>query len=336
MKLKQNEIIDVSIILPVYNTQEYLKDCVESLLRQGNISFEIIAVNDGSTDNSLLILEEYKSLVKNFYVFTQRNKGQGAARNLALKHANGRYIYFMDSDDILVDDAMSNAISLLDKNKLDILFFDGDHFFDSTLLEEASNFQFNYKRTYSLGKFKKGMEIFSEFIKSGTYSVSPCLFITKKEMIIENEILFEEGIIHEDEIFIVKLLYYTRESMHINKVWFKRRIRPNSTMTSENYKKKIIGYLRALEKLDEFYFEKNINNSSESKIYKKNMLSIYSSIISINEKMKNEDIDYSNEFLQRGINIAKKHFYFNIWGFLMTKNYKLFLKLQEIKKDDFK
>ena len=88
----------VSIIIPVYNVEDYLDEAMQSLLTQSFSDFEIIAVNDGSTDGSLSILERYASKDKRITVISQSNQGQSAARNVALRHSSGNYIYFMDSD----------------------------------------------------------------------------------------------------------------------------------------------------------------------------------------------------------------------------------------------
>ncbi|MBR6641935.1 MAG: glycosyltransferase family 2 protein, partial [Clostridia bacterium] len=86
----------ISVIIPTYNTEQYIKGCVESVLNQTYQNFEIIVVNDGSTDNTLKILDEIKS--DKLEVITIKNSGQGYARNMALKKATGDYIMFLDSD----------------------------------------------------------------------------------------------------------------------------------------------------------------------------------------------------------------------------------------------
>ena len=89
----------VSVIIPVYNVEEYLRECLDSVVNQTLKDIEIICVNDGSTDNSLAILEEYAAKDERLRVFTQENQGQSVARNLAMEKARGEYIGFVDSDD---------------------------------------------------------------------------------------------------------------------------------------------------------------------------------------------------------------------------------------------
>ena len=98
--------INISIIIPVYNIEKYLKCCLNSILEQTFQEFEVICVDDGSTDHSLEILEEYKKKDKRIRIFTQENKYAGVARNNGLKHAKGEYVLFLDADDFLEKDTL--------------------------------------------------------------------------------------------------------------------------------------------------------------------------------------------------------------------------------------
>ena len=107
-------MVKVSIIIPVFNTGNFLNNCLNSILKQSFEDFEVICVDDGSTDNSLNILKSYENKDYRIKIFTQNNKGAGAARNLGLKHVNGEYILFADSDDWFED----NAFQFLYNQKL--------------------------------------------------------------------------------------------------------------------------------------------------------------------------------------------------------------------------
>ena len=89
----------ISVILPVYNVEKYLRQCLDTIIGQTLKEIEILCVDDGSTDNSAKILEEYAQKDQRVKVFTQKNAGAGAARNLGLRHASGKYLSFQDSDD---------------------------------------------------------------------------------------------------------------------------------------------------------------------------------------------------------------------------------------------
>ena len=100
----------VSVIIPIYNTENYLREALDSICNQTLQELEIILINDGSTDNSQAIIEEYAQKDIRIHYSIQSNQGQGVARNNGLQLATGKYIYFMDSDDILETDALRHAI----------------------------------------------------------------------------------------------------------------------------------------------------------------------------------------------------------------------------------
>ncbi|MGC6096676.1 glycosyltransferase family 2 protein [Citrobacter portucalensis] len=113
----------ISVILPVYNVSEYLPRCLDSLLSQSFTDFEIIAVNDGSTDSSLEILHQYSEMLPMMKIINQQNQGLGGARNAALEIACGDYIYCVDSDDAITPDALNTIVREMSRNELDVLFF---------------------------------------------------------------------------------------------------------------------------------------------------------------------------------------------------------------------
>ena len=115
-------MIDISIIMPVYNTELYLAQSIESVINQTNVSLELICIDDGSEDDSLNILRKYENLYPQIRVVVQPHSGLSIARNTGIHLAKGRYIYFMDSDDYLEDKAISYMVEMCDKNSLDVLF----------------------------------------------------------------------------------------------------------------------------------------------------------------------------------------------------------------------
>ena len=117
-------MVKVSVILPVYNVAPYLDETFGSLINQSLKEIEIIAVNDGSTDQSEAIIRKYMQQDSRISFFYQENQGQSVARNLALQHATGKYIYMMDSDDVLYDPhALQICYEYAEKNTADFVFF---------------------------------------------------------------------------------------------------------------------------------------------------------------------------------------------------------------------
>lgn len=111
--------IPVSVIIPIYNGERHLEECLDSCLEQTLRSIEIICINDGSTDNTEKILNKYVERHENIVILNQKNQGSGAARNLGIKHANGEFAAFMDSDDFYPDkDALKKLYNAAIENKV--------------------------------------------------------------------------------------------------------------------------------------------------------------------------------------------------------------------------
>lgn len=114
----------ISIIVPVYNVEDYLVDCLESILSQTAVELEIILVDDGSTDGSLAICQAYADRYRNIKLISQTNQGQSVARNIGLDQAEGEYIFFIDSDDYLTEPgALAHALMTIEAEQADIVIF---------------------------------------------------------------------------------------------------------------------------------------------------------------------------------------------------------------------
>lgn len=118
-------MIKLSIIIPVYNVEKYIPVCLESIINQPFKDLEIICVNDGSSDNSLSVLQSYKEKDNRITIIDKKNEGSGVARNTALAIAKGDYVYFVDGDDWLADNALEKVVSKADELDTDILIFSG-------------------------------------------------------------------------------------------------------------------------------------------------------------------------------------------------------------------
>ena len=121
-------MVKVSVIIPVYNAEKYLKQCLNSICRQTLQEIEIICVDDGSTDNSLNILQEYTNADPRIQVLTQKNQGAGAARNYGLRTARGLYLSFLDADDFFEPNMLEEAVNTIELYSADFVVFESDQF----------------------------------------------------------------------------------------------------------------------------------------------------------------------------------------------------------------
>lgn len=202
-----------SVLIPCYNAEKYIKECLDSVINQNFNDYEIICVNDGSTDNTYKILKDIKKEHKNLKIFNIKHKGVAFVRNVLLKKAKGEYIVFLDSDDLMCE----NLLYELSKHKNDNIdcfvgkfksFSDsgkGKLIFGEEIKEESIN-------------NKSQENVFIHF-KNVKIVNAICRFIVKTKIIKEYKIFFHNGIIHEDEEWVTKLLvrckkFYTIPQLH--------------------------------------------------------------------------------------------------------------------------
>ncbi len=237
----------VSVIMPVYNTEKYVKEAIQSILDQTLTDLELIVINDGSTDNSLHLIKTIPDA--RIRVLSQENAGQGAARNLGLQHARGEYIYFMDSDDMLDREALWACFQLCEEQRLDFVFFDA-HIFSTEVQDNNLLKKFNYRRKKSIPyKISTGKEVFKQLLKADEFFSSVCLLFIKKDFLQKKELDFEPDIVHEDELFTSMLYLYAQRITYIPKCFFSRRVRLHSTMTTPYAMRNIRSYFMVGQRL---------------------------------------------------------------------------------------
>ena len=165
----------ISVIVPIYKAEKYLSKCIESLIHQSYRALQIILVNDGSTDNSLTIAQDYAAQDTRIAIYSQPNKGQASARNNGLQYANGEWIAFVDADDYLDADCYAQLIQHMANNDC---------------------VQMGYRRMSTDGKIieEKCPRYFYQF-------TSPCMRLYRRNLFTEHQLTFPEGMIYEDVIF---------------------------------------------------------------------------------------------------------------------------------------
>lgn len=233
----------VTIIIPVYNVAPYLRECLDCAINQTLKDIEIICVNDGSTDGSALILEEYATRDNRILIVTQENKGLSGARNSGLVIAKGEYLYFFDSDDRMELNAMESLYGQAHMNQLDIVLFDAASFYDDEKLKDAyPQYKSLYKRKKEYGQIVAGSELFVHMKRDNAYVCSACCYFFRSGFLARHQLHFYEGILHEDELFAFQTLLLAERAKHVKQTYFYRRIRENSIMTKSKSMKNVKGY----------------------------------------------------------------------------------------------
>lgn len=219
-----------SVIIPVYNVEAYLQACLDSVLNQTFEDWEAICVNDGSTDNSVTILEEYEHKDGRFKIVNQPNGGLSSARNTGLKAAAGDYVLFLDSDDWLESNALEKVSeSLADE---DMLCFSGRRFFE----KEGRNHEADQLKPR---EYTTGMDYYNENALSVRDFAFVCVVLRayKRGFLLSNDLWFKEGIFHEDNLFTPFACYYAEKVKVINDCLYDYRVRANSITTTGNVKR---------------------------------------------------------------------------------------------------
>jgi len=249
----------ISIIIPVYNVELYLEKCLNSVINQSYKNIEIILINDGSTDNSGKICDEFKEKDNRIKVLHKENEGQAIARNKGIDLSNGEYIMFIDSDDFIELNMVEILYNNLINSKSDIVCC-------ARIIEKNQKSRLvNNKGTFFMDS-KQGIErlIFQEQVDS-----SPCDKIYKKELF--KTLRFPEGVVYEDLGLIYKLFDKADKIMHIEDALYHYNIHENSTMTTniKKFNKKSLDELKIKEEMKEFISNKypELKNKIEALYY---------------------------------------------------------------------
>ncbi|WP_372518627.1 glycosyltransferase family 2 protein [Candidatus Ruminimicrobiellum ovillum] len=221
--------VKVSVIIPVYNVENYLRQCLDSIVGQTFKDFEIIVVNDCSTDNSGSILEEYAKKDDRFIIINlSENKGQGNARNQGLNIAKGKYITFIDSDDWVAPDYIELLYNEINENNLDVVcasafLYDNITKKITDRKEASADFLNNIKKERLL------------VLDKDSFVVTVWAKIYGKNFLNDNEIRFRLDNYHEDNLFIFETIINTNKIKFTdNKIYFYRNNRANSSMSIIN------------------------------------------------------------------------------------------------------
>ncbi|MBE6496077.1 MAG: glycosyltransferase family 2 protein [Methanobrevibacter thaueri] len=218
-------MVKVSVIVPVYNAERYLSECIESIASQSLDDIEIICVDDGSTDSSPDILRQYADKDSRIKILSQKNSGAGASRNLGLEHVTGEYVYFADSDDYLDLNALEELYGVACEKSTDFVMLKVKNFYEKT----GEVIDDDY---YSMPHLKEcvGSNVFSYSDVSKMaleLCVCPpgCFF--KKEFV--NDIRFPEGLLFEDNVFFTNALFKADRICFHDQFLYNRRRWSDST-----------------------------------------------------------------------------------------------------------
>lgn len=271
----------VSIIVPVYNVEEYLKECIESIINQTHKNLEIILINDGSTDNSLNICKYYETTDSRVKVIDKINEGLSEARNTGVRHSTGEYLIFVDSDDFINEDMVEYLLNILIINKgciaqCSFKRFSSTYSIEENLLQEEIKVMNNIEALESM-HYVNGVDCI-------TWNK-----IYKKHLF--EEIKFPIGKIHEDNFTTYKLVDITKKIIVTDRILYYYRQREGSIMNESFNIKKLDAIEACTEKMNYFI------NKGYKKLIKLSMKELQNKLINSYFDVYSSDIINKNIYL---------------------------------------
>ena len=232
----------ISVIVPVYNVEEYLEECLESIQKQTYSDIEVILVNDGSTDRSKEICERYCEKDSRFKLVNQENKGLSGARNRGMLESKGEIISFVDSDDVLKEDMLEQLMKQMTSEDIDIV--------ECWYTNEKQELELSTPKNVKIIFQGNSKEALISLCRDNIVRLNPVAKLYRREVIINFP--FSEGVIYEDVFAGIGILKHIRKMVKINYIGYYYRVRQGSTMNRE-FNIKNLDLFTICDKLERLY-----------------------------------------------------------------------------------
>lgn len=309
-----NNNIKVSIVVPVYNAQKYLRTCVDSLVHQTLEELEIILINDGSTDESPFIMREYeKQYPDKVICIHKENGGQASARNMGIEISRGTYVGFVDADDYVDLTMFEKMYRNTDSECMDMVACDYEY------IEYASG---NHLTQYA--KVKQIADKKEMFIDP---LVSPWNKLYRRQILKDTGVLFREGCVYEDTAFYMNLIPYIEKTKFVSEKLVYHYKHVSSTMNGVQTAK-VADMFTILEDIQQYYKEQDIWNEYKSELeyfsVKILLCSSFERVTCIKDKkLRKMLLEKTWKIIQENYGEYRKNIYLNDMG---SKGRKLYMK----------
>ena len=300
-----------SIIVPVYNVESYLCECLESLVRQDYGDFEIVLVNDGSTDNSPNICKEYENRYNKVRYYSKDNGGLSDARNFGMKKAQGDYLIFVDSDDWIADETLKKFAKVLD-TPVDVLITRITEVYPDEIRQMDADFQ-------QFIDFPLTQERAVEWIMKKTENSWPAVkYIVSRDFIDRNNLKFKIGRLHEDLDWTSNLCVFATSYAGFGEEWYYHRMERKGSITNSIKTKNITDTIEMTG--DFFKNNRDTGSYTISLIKERMMFSVYAKL--------NEFKKCPKEDRKTVVDVIKNNYY--IFTIAPKKKYQLFVKVMNL------
>ena len=253
----KNKVV-FSIILPVYNVEKYLEACLDSIYNQSFQDFEIIAINDGSTDGSLDILNTYRDKYGKMMIVTQENKGLSATRNVGVSYAKGEFVCYVDSDDLISPIMLEKVYYHFDET-VDMVAYNHIYVDERFELSELDI----YKEPEIKPLKGNGKEIYMSLSKVNKYRNMACRICIRRTFLDEIGITFVEGIFYEDVMYTLICYLKAKFMVYIDEELYVYRRREGSITCSRKFAKGADSYISVLAQLIDYLCEEIYDENIE-------------------------------------------------------------------------
>jgi len=239
----QQTMPKVSIVIPVYKVEKYLPSCLDSVLSQSLQDIEVICIDDASPDRCPEMLDGYASKDPRVRVLhLPENHQQGYGRNRGTEMARGKYVYFLDSDDMITPEAMEELYTVAEKDNLGCIYFDSQVIFAKKELEVKNSTYITGRTGQYDNRVYSGRELFELFKEQNDWNCYVQRTFWRRDFLWDNEVFSPEHIEHEDEFFSFKGVLLAQRVRYIPKNYFIRRYREDSVMTRPEHPRDFHGY----------------------------------------------------------------------------------------------
>lgn len=258
--------VEISIIIPTFNVEKYINECLDALLAQTFKNYEIIVVDDGSSDNTINILNEYKKNHCNIKLIQQENRYAGVARNNGMKYAQGKYLLFLDSDDFFESNMLEKIYNKAIECDAEVVLFNGDYFNDN-----ENKFMPEINHIF-IDLIPKNKEVFNKQDTQNLFQIAkaaPWNKLIKKELVLENEIYFSETKTSNDVYFSYLVLANANKITYMIDQLLHYRVDNNSlqnNLTSQNINSLNVLYDTYLELIKRKLYIQNIENTFKNAV----------------------------------------------------------------------
>ena len=249
-------MMKLSIIIPVYNVEQYLQCCVQSVITQTYQDLQVILVNDGSTDSSGILCDQLAQQDSRIQVVHKQNGGLSDARNAGLKVATGDYVAFLDSDDVyLHNDGLEQLMALAQIEQPDVLLFQAVDVYPHHQTARKA-YDENYMATHT------GAEVFAQLVRTQSFNMSACFQLIRRELLESHQLYFEKGLLSEDVDWSLRLWQHVSKVRAINLPLYGYQHREGSISTTYTIRN-LRSYEHIFAKFVQLYNERVVDAHTE-------------------------------------------------------------------------